>query len=109
MAKHEFALMDHAPGQTERFDEYEPRRFRLIAVDDEYIEPLLPQFDQVDCYWHTLAVPGKGLAYYGITLIPPEACASFLAITAPYPALRELTALFCRAREEGKFIIHYGL
>ena len=72
MANHEFGIMQNQPMNKERFDEYEPNKYDCIVVDDNFIEPILTDLQKVDCYWHTLQISGKGLAYYGITLIPPE-------------------------------------
>ena len=72
MANHEFGIMQNQPMNKERFDEYEPNKYDCIVVDDNFIEPILIDLQKLDCYWHTLQNPGKGLAYCGITLIPPE-------------------------------------
>ena len=73
MAKHEFAIMKNEPMSEDRFDEYEPNKYNnCICVDDDFIEPILTDLQSIDCYWHTLQVAGKGIAYCGITLIPPQ-------------------------------------
>ena len=46
MAKHEFGIMPKAPG-NERYDCYEPEKYSVIAIDDEYIEPCLEEFDEI--------------------------------------------------------------
>ena len=35
MPKHEFGIMQEAPAPGVRYDEYEPQRYRCIAVDDD--------------------------------------------------------------------------
>ena len=106
---HEFGLMPDAPQPGVRYDSYEPWEYDAISIHDEYIEPLLPQLNTVDMFWHTVDVPGKGLAYCGITLIPPSAHRTILEIIRPKAVLQELTELVERAAEEEKYIIHFGL
>ena len=72
MAKHEFGIMNVSPKPHERYDSYEPEKYNCISVHDDCIEPLLDKLEQIESYWHTLERPGKGLACYGITLIPPR-------------------------------------
>ena len=38
MAKHEFGIMESAPVSGKRYDEYEPKKYNCISVDDDYIE-----------------------------------------------------------------------
>ena len=70
MAKHEFGIMQNAPQRGVRYDEYEPWKYNCISVNDDYLEDVAANFNHIDCYWHTLDVKGKGIAYCGITLIP---------------------------------------
>ena len=111
MAKHEFGIMQIPPTETERFDTYEPEKYNCISIDDCYIETILAELDSVDCYWHTLATPGKGLAYCGVTILPPKSLDLLISILLRqnernFAALVELATW---AKESGKFIIHYGL
>lgn len=77
MAKHEFGIMQTAPEQGRRYDDYEPQKYDCISVDDDYVEAVDANLNHVNFYWHTLDVPAKGLAYTGITLIPPTSIQSF--------------------------------
>lgn len=69
----------------------------------------MPILNEIDMFWHTLDVPGKGLAYCGITLIPPTACPTVMEIIHPVAELRELFELVERAAKEQQYIIHFGL
>lgn len=109
MARHEFGIMDENPVGDERYDMYEPERFALISVDDDFIEPLLPALDEIDFFWHTLDVPGKGLAYTGITLIPPTSIDSIVGIIENIPELLKLKEVLSEAKSKNRFVIHYGL
>ena len=109
MAKHEFGIMPEAPRQGERYDRYEPQKQACISVEDDDLEKTVERFSSLDLYWHTLSVKGKGLAYCGITLIPPDLLKACEKITADIPALHELTKLFEKAEKQNKWVIHYGI
>ena len=70
MARHEFGMMPQAPAAGQRFEKYEPGKYRCIPVEDDEIERLLPETLGLPMYWHTVDRPGRGLCYTGITLIP---------------------------------------
>ncbi|WP_312648942.1 hypothetical protein [Aminipila sp.] len=80
MPRHEFGIMQSKPIKGVRFDRYEPEKYNCISINDDFIEPLLTELLHIDFYWHTIDVPGKGLAYFGITLIPPESLDSLINV-----------------------------
>ena len=47
----------------------------------------------VDMHWHTIDVTGKGLAYCGITLIPPASLGSVIDVIDGFDELLELREL----------------
>jgi len=107
MAKHEFGIMPAAPQKGQRYDDYLPQKYNCITVDDRHIENL--DLEHIDFFWHTLDDGGKGLAYCGVTLIPPEAIPQFIAAIDAIPALSELESLLQKALAEGRWVIHFGL
>ncbi len=109
MMKHEFGMMmaDPEPGQL--FEEYEPEKYDCIAVDDEYIQTVAEKLAGVSVYWHGLNRPESGLAYHGITLIPPEAIAEVIEVVRYVPEMRRLMELLVVAKRERKFVIHFGV
>ena len=109
MAKHEFGIMQDAPIMGKRYDKYEPQKYNCISVDDIYLEDIVGNFNHIDFYWHTLDVKGKGLAYCGVTLIPPSSIKAFVEVIEDVYGLSELKELMERALKESKWIIHYGL
>ena len=109
MAKHEFGIMQNAPEKEKRYDEYEPQKYNCISVDDAYLENILSKFDDIDFFWHTTDVKGKGLAYCGVTLVPPESTQAFADVIASIPELADLKTLCTKALEQNKWIIHFGL
>ena len=109
MAKHEFGMMQNAPEPSKRYDEYEPWRYNCISVDDDCVEIIDGDLNNVDFYWHTLDKPAKGIAYTGITLIPPTSMQAFIEIIKDIDGLNELKELLRKALSENKWVIHYGL
>lgn len=111
MAKHEFGIMPNEPLSSESFDTYEPQKYNCIMVDDDFIEPIVKDLQGIDCYWHNLRVAEQGLDYCGITLIPPKSIDALISILSSqnkqeYTSLIELAI---QAKENGKYIIHFGI
>ena len=109
MAKHEFGIMQNPPEPRKRYDKYEPQKYNCISVDDHYVENIAAHLIHLDFYWHTLDIPAKGMAYTGITLIPPTSMQAFAAIIKDIKGLNELKDLLEKALSENKWIIHFGL
>lgn len=103
---HEFGIMREAPLPGVRYDAYEPQKYECIAVPDEIVEQFAPKLSDMPCYWHTLDRPETGLAYCGITLIPPGSLPYLAEIAEQSESLRELIA---EAAAENRFVIHFGL
>lgn len=109
MAKHEFGIMQETPKKGVRYDKYEPQRYNCISVNDDYMEDIVVKFMDIDFYWHSIDVPAKGIAYTGITLIPPTSIAAFISVIKDIPELLELKTLLEGAERENKWLIHFGL
>ncbi len=109
MPKHEFGIMTFDPQPEEVFEVYEPEKYNCITVDDDYIEVLLPKLSVVDCFWHTLYNPNKNLAYCGITLIPPDSMDLFIELIDGAVGTEKLKELMIKAKEDNKYIIHFGI
>lgn len=109
MAKHDFGIMQTAPKAGKRYDSFTPEKYSCISVDDDYIQPLLEKLGNVKCFWHTLDRPEFGLAYCGITLIPPESFGSIIEIIRHNSNLSDLVALLTEAENSKKYVIHFGI
>ena len=109
MANHEFGIMQIPPQSGQRFDEYEPEKYNCISVNDDHIENILEKLNDIDFYWHTLDVSGKGIAYCGVTLIPPSSMQKFITVIENMPELHQLKDLLTQALNENKWIIHFGI
>lgn len=109
MAVHEFAIMPQEPQKGQRYDEYEPQKYACIDVPDDAIEDVLPKLNEIDFYHHVVDEPKKGLAYCGITLIPPTSHREFIDAIGENEKLANLKALLETALMFGKWIIHFGI
>ena len=109
MAKHEFGIMMDAPQQGKRYDEYEPWKYDCISVDDDYVEGIAEKLGFIDFYWHTLSIKEKGLAYCGVSLVPPSSLKAFIDVIDDIPKLYGLKGLLEKALGQNKWVIHYGL
>ncbi len=111
MAKHEFGMMERAPLPGEQYDDYEPEKYCCISVHDDYIEPILLRLNSIDFFWHSLDMPGKGINYTGITLIPPSSMEAMRQVLtqAGAPELLPLYRLLAEARAKNKYVIHFGI
>ena len=108
MARHEFGIMEKVPISGIRYDEYEPKKYNCISVDDDYIEGI-EQLLIFDSFCHTIDIPMKGLNYIGITLIPPTSMDAFLTVLGDGSEYAELRNLLIDAKIRNKYVIHYGL
>ena len=109
MPKHDFGIMPKKPVSGKRYDEYKPEKYNCISVDDDFLSPYLEDLRSVKCCWHTLDRPEDGLAYDGVTLIPPDSIEKLIRILENDTHFSELTAMLLRAQREDKFMIHYGI
>ena len=109
MAKHEFGIMESAPISGKRYDEYAPKKYNCIAIDDDYIEGIQEKLLVFDSYCRTVDIPMKGLNYIGITLIPPTSIDAFLTVIDNGSEYAELRNLLIDAKNRNKYVIHYGL
>ena len=109
MLCHEFGIMVQAPCPRERFDRYDPERYGCIRVSDDDLQPVLEAFRLGRSYWHTLQRSELGLAYSGVTLIPPETCGKYLEIVLSQPRLASLASLLLQATQKQQFVIHFGI
>lgn len=107
MDGHEFGIMEHAPEAGKRYETYEPEKYHCIFVPDESIAAL--NLEHIPCFWHGLDAPAQGLAYCGITLLPPESLEAFIRATEGNPDLAQLKTLLAQAHMKGQYIIHFGL
>ncbi|GEN83348.1 hypothetical protein SLU01_16600 [Sporosarcina luteola] len=111
---HEFGLIDEI-GNQNNFEGYTPRKYNCISVDDDLINSLYESLSIMKTFFHSLDRPEYGLAYCGITIIPPESLSLFFDIVTSSiffkesSELAELASKIKQATDEKKYIIHYGV
>lgn len=110
---HEFGIIDDISEKS--YKSYAPVKSQCISVDDEIIANLIKPLSLMKTYFHSLNRPEYGLAYYGITIIPPESLPTFLDIVLStdglkqFDDLNELGQKIIQAKNENKYMIHYGI
>lgn len=101
--------MPQEPPKGVRFDEYEPQKYACISVPDDAIEGISQELNGIEFYHHVVDEPKKGLAYCGITLIPPASEQKFIDVIGDNGKLANLRALLDTALMFDKWIIHFGI
>lgn len=109
MAMHEFGIMKEIPQAGCRYDEYVPEKYDCISIDDDIVEVFAKGLLDVDMCWHTIDIVGKGLAYCGITLIPPASLGSLIDVIDGFDELLELRELLKQAQQQNLHVIHFGI
>ena len=110
MAKHEFGIIDAISDDMHIYEQYTPEKYHCIAVSDTLLDPFLPLMDGIPTFFHNTSQPGFGLDAAGITLIPPSSAPQFAALLQGHcPELDATAAVFRKAFETRRFVIHYGL
>lgn len=107
MAMHEFGIMKELPQAGCRYDEYVPEKYDCVSIDDDIVEVFANGLLDVDMHWHTIDVTGKGLAYCGITLIPPTSLGSVIDVIDGFNELLELRELLKQAQQQNLYVIHF--
>lgn len=111
MAKYEFGIIENTPTDKDIFDTYEPDKYNCIEIEDGFIEPILIELQSIDCYYSTICNKGNGLAYYGITLIPPSSIYEFINVLLRKDIIEYdlLISLLNKAKKYNKYVIHFGI
>lgn len=115
---HEFGIIDHIEDYKE--DQYEPEKYNCISVDGDLIDKIYNQgfkdkLDLLETFAHNRNRPYRGLAYYGITLIPQKSLKEFLDIimeaNMEYKSedFENLIKKISIAIKKNKYVIHYGI
>ncbi|KOP82700.1 short-chain dehydrogenase [Cytobacillus solani] len=111
---HEFGIIDNFDNMK-NYNDYTPQKYSCISVDDDLINSLNEKLSIMKTYFHSYKRPEFGLAYWGITIIPPESLSLFydVVLSSRYfkksAELHELAAKIIQATEEKKYMIHYGV
>ncbi|MFS1518802.1 short-chain dehydrogenase [Bacillus sp. SCS-151] len=111
---HEFGIIDNFNVRQD-YNYYDPKEYNCIAVDDDLINDLSKNLNIMKSYFHSYTRPEYGLAYWGITIIPPESLSLFYDVVVSSPnfkksdELAKLAAKITQSKEEKKYMIHFGI
>ncbi|HDR7794467.1 TPA: short-chain dehydrogenase [Bacillus luti] len=111
---HDFGIIDDFD-QQKNYNDYTPEKYHCISVDDDIINSLNPHLSIMKTYFHSVKNPEYGLAYWGVTIIPPESLSRFYeTVTSSRffkhsAELNELASKIVQATAEKKYMIHYGV
>ncbi|QIK70248.1 hypothetical protein G7062_08070 [Erysipelothrix sp. HDW6C] len=91
--------------------------FDVIKISDDYVNLWLDRLSNIETFWHKLTNPKRGLARYGVTLIPPKSLAYFNEVIVSTldsekinnSNIMELLELVKRAKSENKLLIMFGI
>lgn len=110
---HEFGIINDIIEKS--YESYAPEKYQCISVDDAIIQNLMKSLSVMKTYFITLNRPAYGLAYHGSTIIPPESLTTFLDIVLStdawkqYEDINNLGEKIIQAKNENKYMIHYGI
>lgn len=111
---HEFGIIDDFDIQKD-YGSYAPKEYNCIRVDDELVSDFSKSLNIMKSYFHSYDRPEYGLAYWGVTIIPPESLSMFYDVVNSLLKFKksvELTNLaskIIQAKEKKKYMIHYGI
>lgn len=111
---HEFGILKDLDKQK-NYINYEPEKYNCISVDDDIINSLNPHLAIMKTYFHSYNRPEYGLAYWGITIIPPKSLSLFYEVVTTSAdfkkcvELNELATKIIQAKGEKKYMIHFGI
>lgn len=111
----EFGIIDDFDVKKDYGESYEPKRYHGIAICDSALDDWWEQLSEIESYFHSFSRPSRGLARWGVTLIPPESLSLLIGIvkTQTKPEYQndamEIIELLEKAQKSDKFVIHYGV
>jgi hypothetical protein len=112
--EHEFGIIIYFD-KNKDYGYYSPKEYNCITVDDDLIINISRELKIMKSYFHSYKRPEFGLAYYGITIIPPESLPLFFDVVTSSvdfkksAELANLAAKVMEAREQKKYMIHFGI
>ncbi|GAE36312.1 hypothetical protein [Halalkalibacter akibai] len=114
MPVHEFGIIDDFNIRKD-YGYYAPKEYKCISVDDDLIQNLSESLKIMKSYFHSYDRSEFGLTYWGVTIIPPESLSLFYDVVVSSPhfkksdELTDLAAKITQAKEEKKYMIHFGI
>lgn len=112
----EFAII-HEINTSQDYSKVKIADYNTIKISDDCVNQWVVELSDMDAFWHKLANPKKGLARYGVTLIPPKSLnllreailSNVLKRIIKNNCIIDLLELIERAETENKCLIHFGI
>ena len=107
----EFAIINNI-NKTSKYSFAYIQEYNYVEISDDYVGKWAESLFEMPVFWHEINRPSKGLARYGITLIPPESLQIFYRVVKKdenVDEVRELMKMVEEAIKENKYIIHFGI
>ncbi|QFT89217.1 hypothetical protein FIU87_11210 [Bacillus sp. THAF10] len=114
MPFHEFGIIEDFNIRKD-YSYYSPEEYSCISVDDDLIQNFSESLKMMKSYFHSYERLGFGLAYCGVTIIPPESLTLFYEVIVSSPSFKEssnltdLAAKVSKSNEEKRYMIHFGI
>lgn len=111
---HKFGITEDINDKS-LYTNYFPELNDCIVVDDDVILEIVKDLAIMKTYYLFLTRPNFGLAYHGITIIPPQSLSFFLEVILSNKKIKrfEDTAILCemiqQAIKSNKYILHFGI
>lgn len=112
---HEFGIVANLD-KNKDYGYYHPEEYSCVVIHDDAMYEWGERINTMKSYFHCFSRPATGLAWCGITLIPPESLDLFYDIVANNTNNKEfagqvqpLLDVISEAKKNGKFIIHFGI
>jgi hypothetical protein len=112
--EHEFGIINNFDTRKD-YGYYTPQEYKCISVDDELISDFSRSLKIMKSYFHSNKWPEFGLAYWGVTIIPPESLPLFFDVVTSSvnfknsDELSNVAAKIIEAKEQKKYMIHFGI
>jgi len=114
MPYHEFGIMKSFD-KSKEYCIYEPEKYNCISISDDNVHKIAKNLRQMSSYYHSYTNENYGLAYYGITIIPPNSVLIFQKaiveneINSVNSEFDQLLLILNNAIKHDKHIIHFGI
>ena len=113
-AVHEFGII-MSLDKNKDYGYYNPEAYNCVDIDDDAMYGWAKRIETMKSYFHCFNRPAAGLAWCGVTLIPPESLDLFHDIVAKNTSIGfieqvpPLLDIISKAKKDNKFIIHFGI
>lgn len=111
---HQFGIITNLD-KNKDYGYYHPEEYHCVVIHDDAMSNWGERIQTMRSYYHCFSRPATGLAWCGVTLIPPESLGLFYDIVAndTHAAFVEqvppLLGMILKAKKNNQFLIHFGI